>query len=559
MRYRRGMFFIALVAFCSYLMFPAFPSEASSGTSATKALAGLKSAGRHTGAQVSRLGTVSFPVSCSPQVQADFNTAVALLDSFQYDLAQKAFAAIAQSDSQCAMAYWGEAMTLYRELWMWPEHLQQGRQYIEQAQKAGAKSERERLYIKAMDLYYQNNADMNSAARAVAYSNAMAKLHQSYPNDENATAFYALSLIAVRSPNKSENMTRRMQAIGILQKLFQKEPNDPGVAHYLIHATDTPELAHLGLDAARRYSKIAPDAPHALHMPSHIFTELGMWQDSIDSNLASAAAAEKITHSSADDDSGDQLHALSFLEYAYLQTGHDADVQRVIGEIQRVPGATPEQITTYQTMFQVMYFEETFQWKRAVTLVPPSNGSPMIKSSAYGIRALAEAHLGESSAAQTDIENYLKASQEAEAAMKGMGMMMDDSPHSGEPLKQLEVEAWVAVASGKSDEAIAKMKAAVDLTKTPMMMGGVPGVPTEEMMGDLLMQLHRPAEALAAYRDALKIAPNRFDSLYGAAQAARLAGNAEAAKQYFAELIKICGPKADRAELQEVRGSLASN
>ena len=553
MKYRTEVLQIAVLAFCSLIFSPS-PCDALPGTTATEALAG---------AQVEQLGSVSLRVSCSPQVQSDFNRAVALLDSFQYDLAQKAFAAVAQRDPQCAMAYWGEAMTLYHELWMWPDanDLQQGREDVERAEKAGAKTEREGLYIKAMEVYYQNDPKMDDSARAIAYSDAMAQLHQRYPSDDNAAAFYALSLIAVRSPNKSANMARRKQAIDILQKLFQEESDDPGVAHYLIHATDTPELAHLGLEAARRYSKIAPDSPHALHMPSHIFTELGMWQESINSNLASAAAAAKITQSNADNDSGDQLHALSFLEYAYLQTGHDGEAQRVINEIKTVPGASATDIANSQTMLQAMYFEETHRWKEAASLVPLPDSFPMSQSSAYAVRGIASARLGEGPAAKKDIEDYLKASQRTKAAMKGTGMggMMGGSPPSGEPLEQLETEAWLAFTSGKPDEAVTKMSAAVDRTSAPMMMGGVPGVPTEEMMGDLLMELHRPAEALAAYQNALKVAPNRFDSLYGAARAAQLAANNDVAKQRYAELIRTCGADADRPELQQAKDYMGSH
>ena len=501
-------------------------------------------------AQIERLGTISFPVSCSPKVQMDFNRAVALLDSFQYDLAQRAFADIARRDPRCAMTYWGEAMTLYHELWKWPgpQDLRQGRKYIEHAEVAGAESERERLYIKAIDAYYQENPAMSNEDRAVAYSNAMAELHRRYPDDDNAAAFYALSLIAVRSSDRSANMARRLRAIDILQRLFKEEPNNPAAAHYLIHATDTPQLAHLGLEAARRYGSIAPDAPHALHMPAHIFTELGMWQDSVASNLASIAAAERITNSHVIDDSGDELHALSFLEYAYLQAGQDAEAQRVIDEIKTVPGASTTDIATYRTMFEAMYLEETHQWKSAAALVPLRGSFPIARSDAYAARAIAEAHLGNLTAARSDLGGTGQAQQAMRVAMKDVG-----DPYSGESLGQLEIGAWVDFASGRPKEAIASMKAAIDMSKIPVRMGGVPEIPTEEMMGDLLMALHRPSDALAAYQDALQTTPDRFDSIYGAARAAQLSGNNAAAKRYYGELLKICGPDADRGEIQQAR------
>lgn len=347
--------------------------------------------------EIGHLGTVNFSTSCSPRVATTFNEGVALLDSFQYDLSQKAFAEVARKDPQCAMAYWGEAMSLYHELWMGPnaETLKQGYTAIKKAEELGANTERERAYIQAVGVYYQDDPEIDNEARAVAYSDAMAELYRRFPRDNNAAAFYALSLIAVRSPNKAENLSRRMKAIAILDELYQKEPDNPGVTHYLIHATDTPELAHLGLNAARGYAKIAPDAPHALHMPSHIFTELGMWQESIQSNIASAAAAEKITKLQVNNESEDQLHALSFLEYAYLQTGRDADVRRIIEEVKSVPGASSANVANYETMFEAAYLGETHQWKEAATLVPQADSYPMMQIQAYAVRAIGESRTGD--------------------------------------------------------------------------------------------------------------------------------------------------------------------
>lgn len=497
---------------------------------------------------VERLGTVIFPTSCAPQLQTAFNRAVALLHSFQYDSAEKAFGDVAQKDPQCAMAYWGQAMSLYYQLWAWPDAptLQQGHRYMEKAQELGAKTESERGYIHAAAVYYQDAPNMNDAARAIAYSDALAELHQRYPEDRNAAAFYALSLIALLAPSRSDETAQRMKAIEILNKLFREEPDHPGVAHYLIHATDTPELAHLGLTAARRYASIAPDSPHALHMPSHIFTELGLWQESIQSNLASAAAAEKITKSEAAEDSDDQLHALSFLEYAYLQTGHVADARRVIDQVKSVPGASLQDIAENEILFRGTYIEETHQWKEAGTLMPSPDSYPMVRVLSYKSRAIGEARSGDVTSAHADIENLQKAYDEMQAAMKAMG----GTPQPGESASQLEAEAWLAYTSGKQDEALAKMKAAVDRGGRSMRMAGLPGIPASETLGDLLLELHRPAEALTAYESSLKDAPNRFNSLYGAARSAQLAGNSAAAKRYDAELKRVCGAGADRSELQ---------
>jgi tetratricopeptide (TPR) repeat protein len=510
----------------------------------------------HAGTEIRDVGKVRFATSCSPKVRGNIDKGVALLHSFQYDLSRKEFEEVARKDPHCAMAYWGQAMSLYHPLWAWPnaQTLQQGHSDMDTAQRLGAKSQRERAYIRAAAIYYQDNSAINTAARAIAYSDEMAEVHQHYPEDNNAAALYALSLIAIRSPDKAANMSRRMKAIGILDELYIKEPGNPGVTHYLIHATDTPELAHLGLDAARRYALIAPEAPHALHMPSHIFTELGMWQESIRSNVASATVAERNTKAAIDNESGDQIHALSFLQYAYLQTGRDADARRIFEDIKRVPGASAEDVTNNQLMLQAAYFEETHDWQGAAALVPEPDSYPMIQVLAYAVRAIGEARVGDVDGASTDLEKLRDATKAMQSAMKGMGMM-GGAQDAGETLSELEAEAWSAFSAGKTDEAFAKMKAAADRGGSSMRMGGLPGVPAGEMFGDLLLELQRPSEALAAYQGVLKVAPNRFDSLYGAARAARLAGNSVAAKDYFAKLKEMCGSDSDRAELKEAAQS----
>lgn len=502
------------------------------------------------GAATMQLGKMRFPTSCLPQAQVVFNKGAALLASFQYELSRTAFAEVARKDPHCAMAYWGQAMSLYHPLWAWPnaQTLQRGHSDMDTAERLGAKTNRERAYVQAGAIYFQDSAT-NTAARAIAYSDAMANLHRRYPQDNNGAALYALSLIAVRSPDKAANMSRRMRAIDILKALYLKEPDNPGVAHYLIHATDTPELAHLGLNAARRYAAIAPEAPHALHMPSHIFTELGMWRESIRSNLASAAVAEKNTKSGVDNESGDQIHALRFLQYAYLQTGRNADARRIINEIKRVPGASAEDITNNQSMLQAAYFEETHDWQEASTLVPDPDSYPMIQVLAYAVRAIGEARTGDVAGASTDIERLREATEAMEAAMKGMGMT-GGMEHTDETPTELEAQAWLAFPAGKPAEAIAKMKTAAERGGSSMRMSGLPGVPAREMLGDLLLELHRPLEALVAYQSVLQVAPNRFDSLCGEARAARLAGNIAAAKDYFAQLERVCGSDADRVDLK---------
>ncbi len=499
--------------------------------------------------RIKHLGKVDFATSCSSQRDA-FNTGVALLHSFQYDLSLKVFDEVARKDPHCAMAYWGRAMSLYHQLWDWPDAqtLQLGHADLDTAAHLGARTDRERAYIRAAAIYYAGDSTISTAARAVAYSDAMAEIHQHYPKDNNATALYALSLIAIRSPDKAANMARRMKAIDILNALYLKDPGNPGPTHYLIHATDTPELAHLGLNAARRYAMVAPDAPHAVHMPSHIFTALGMWQESIRSNLASAALAERNTRSQADNESGDQIHALGFLQYAYLQTGRDSDARHIIDEISKVPGASTEDVTNNESMLEVAYLEESHDWKGASALVAQAGNYSIIRMLVYAVRATGEARSGDTAGARMDIEKLRDASRAMAAAMKRMGM--GGTQGVGESVSELEAEAWFAFATGKPDEAFVTMKAAADRGGDSMRLGGLPGVPAGEMFGDLLLELHRPAEALAAYQNVLSVSPNRFDSLYGAARAAQLAGDKAAAQHYLGQLKQISGPHADRAELR---------
>ncbi len=493
-------------------------------------------------AATSQYGSVNFPISCRPQAQSEFNQAVAMLDSFQYEQSLKTFAAVAKQDPQCAIAYWGQAMSLYHQLWDWPkpQTIQQGRRFIEQAQKGKTQSARERAYIHAAAVYYQDNPKLTDEARAEAYSRAMAQLHARYPNDSAGTAFYALSLIALRSRDQSAGMARRRQAIAMLQKLFVAEPNNPGVAHYLIHAADTPALAPQGLEAARRYARIAPGSAHALHMPSHIFTDLGLWQESIASNIASAAAARHATTSGEYNASGHQIHAMTFLEYAYLESGRNAEARRVIEDLKKVPGSRPADIADLQADFNVEYATETHNWKQAAQLATVPGMDNHEKEQVFLARTVGAALSGDVSAARKHLQQLNQ-----QVAAKGAD--------------QLVAQAWVDYAAGDTSKAAAAMRQAAALQDDEAWKDGDAAVqiPPREMLADLLMKLHQPARALDEYRAVLKQSPNRFDALYGAASAAQAAGDTATAHQYFAQLLKICGPQADRPELQQARTYMA--
>ncbi|HKV27265.1 MAG TPA: hypothetical protein VJN90_03190 [Candidatus Acidoferrales bacterium] len=497
-------------------------------------------------AQAESYGRVSFPISCAPAVQSTFNKGVALLHSFQYEAAQQTFTEVAQQDPKCAMAYWGKAMALYHQLWDWPgaDTLKEGLEDARQAQKLRAGTDRERMYIVAAGVFFQSNASMSHATRVKAYSDWMGRVFTKYPDDVNAGAFYALSLITVQG-KKADELANRKQAIDILNKLFAQAPNNPGVAHYLIHATDTPELASQGLEAARRYAKIAPDSSHALHMPSHIFVRLGLWKEAIQSNLAAAAAAVTATQA-GQADSSYQFHAMDFLDYVYLQSGQTAKARELVNELKSVAGASADDIADNQANFAARNAFELHQWKEAATLAVPAVKDGW-QDTTYFARAIGAARSGDVAGAQDNLKKY----KEASAGQKGKVYGVSSSSAIGE----LEAEAWVDYGEKKNAEAVKAMRTAV----TQEAAEGVDSLstPAREMLGDMLLEMKKPSEALAEYKASLIESPNRFDSLYGAAQAAQLSGNAATARKYYAKLVEICGEGADRPELQEARTEIA--
>lgn len=485
------------------------------------------------------LGKVYFPVSCPVSVQNSFNRAVALLHSFQYTEATGAFQDIAKVDPHCAMAYWGLAMSLYQQLWNFPNAamLAKGREEIAQAQKLGAPTPREREYITAAAAFYANDSGLNEKARTSQYSQAMARLYQDNPKDVNAGAFYALSLVSL-AQDGVDDLANRKHAIAILNKLFAAHSDNPGVDHYLIHAADTPQLASFGLAAARNYAKIAPDSAHALHMPSHIFTRLGYWPESIKSNIASAAAAEEATKSGRDNEWSYQIHALTFLEYAYLQSGQSEAARQVIGNVLKTPGDNAKDLAEFKAMFEVTYALENHDWKAAAALsIPPGDPFPGDRESAEWARTIGAARSGNPAAARQN----LLALQSASADMN-----KKSSQPPSESVEEMEAEAWLDQAEGRGPQALGKMRAAVE--KEGPYGVDILGIPAEEMLGDLLMKQGKPGDAIAAYQKALEESPNRLDALYGAAQAARLAGDKTIAREYLTELKKSCSPGADRRE-----------
>lgn len=492
-----------------------------------------------------QLGQVNFPTSCTSDVQPLLETGVALLHSFQYQQADQTFGDAAKRDPKCAMAYWGKAMSRYEQLWEFPpeKRLKLGAQDVRLAQKTGAATERERGYISAAAAFYLADAKLTETQRVQAYSAALAHLQKQFPDDVNAAAFHALSLVALAEQDV-DAQANRTAAIAILEPLCRTAPNNPGPAHYLIHATDTPEFAPEGLDAARAYAKIAPDSSHALHMPSHIFVRLGLWQESIASNLAAAASAAKATeeHRAV---AHYQFHALDFLNYSYLQSGQESKARGLVKELESVPGADRESIAEHKAWFAARNAFELHQWKEAAALPIPDVPHES-QESTYRVRAIAAARSGEVEAARNNLQKFIEISAE-----EGRKYNHHNEKSADKSVRQLGAEAWLAYAEGKSDEAVKTLRSAADREDHD----GVDSLamPAREMLADMLLELKHPAEALIEYQTALKKSPNRFNSLFGSARAARDSGDAVAAGVYYAKLLAICSDGADRAEIKEAR------
>jgi tetratricopeptide (TPR) repeat protein len=497
-----------------------------------------------------KLGTVSFPTSCDASVQKSFERGVALLHSFWYDEAQRQFKEVVEKDPKCAMGYWGEAMSLYHELWSQPSDadLKEGWELMQKAQIAGAKTERERGYISALTTFYRDSGKIDHNQRADAYSAAMQKVYERYSDDHEAAAFYALSLLA-SGPDQDLTLSNSKKAIAILNKLFDEEPDHPGVTHYLIHACDNPHLADQGLAAARRYASVAPSAAHALHMPSHIFTRLGLWQESIQSNLASIAAT---------DGGPEALHSMHFLLYAYLQIGEDSKAKAIIDKLDTMHAAANDdpmarEMNFYfgyaHAHFPALYDLETRQWKDAMALRPMPHAEPRFNAITYWAQAVGAGHLRDAVAARKAADQY-DATVEAEHKMDSRRAGSWNSKTSAD-----EARAWLAFAQGKNDEALNLLRPLAD--KEDQLGKGEVALPAREMLADMLLEMNRPQEALVEFEKALKTDPNRFNGLYGAAQAAEMAKQPEKARTYYSQLIKNCGPSAERPELSHARTEVA--
>jgi tetratricopeptide (TPR) repeat protein len=511
-----------------------------------------------------KLGAVHFSTSCNAAAQKEFDRAVALLHSFQFNQAIEGFNTALKSDPTCGIAHWGIALSQ----WSNPfaagmkdnSQLRAGRESAERGKAAGARTERELAYIAAVASLYSSFESTPQQARLLAYRDAMEGLASKYSDDKEAQIFYALALAAAEEPT-DKTYAARLKAGAILEKLFREEPDHPGLAHYIIHTYDVPSLAGKALVAARRYSDIAPDAPHALHMPSHTFTRVGYWQDSIDSNRAAAAASRRVGQTA------EELHASDYQVYAYLQTAQDEAARKVVEALAEIASrfdatvvvngaAGPDAGYFALAAIPARYAMERRDWQRAAELQPRETPFPYTDAITWFARGIGAARLRDVPKAQASV-----------SALQDIRTRLEKAKNSywaGQAeIQRLELVAWSSLAEGRKDLALATMKSAAEIEDGTDKKAITPGplAPARELFGEMLLEVNQPAQALEQFEATLKKEPNRFRALYGAARAAQLSGNRETSRKYFAELLKICelADKPGRLELLEANKAVLGN
>jgi tetratricopeptide (TPR) repeat protein len=523
-------------------------------------------------------GKVEFPVSCAPDVQSEFARGVALLHSFFYEEARRVFTSVAERDPKCAMAQWGIAMTWWHPIWTppTPDEMSAGKAAIEKAMAMEAGTDRERGFIKALNVYY-NTPDSSSAAavgqschgpvgprdRVIAYEKAMRQLRDKYPDDFEVQTFYAFAVLGVgyATPNDT-TLSKQLEAAAILEKLWKQNANHPGVVHYLIHCYDYPQFAQRGLAAARRYDSIAPWVPHALHMPSHIFTRLGMWEESIAANRASAEASRAyaaMRHRDATE--AEELHALDYMAYSYLQNAQDAEAKKIVDLAAKVRKTNPQlEFSAAYALAAIptRYAFERNDWAAAAALTVPTlphwSSFPFMEALIEYGHALGRAHIGDLDGAR----NAIARMQQLRDATKDPKF---DYFKSHLDLQMRAASAWVVASEGKKNEAIEMLRQAADaedtLGKHPVSPGAF--IPIREQLGSLLLETGQSKEAQREFEAALKIYPGRFRGLYGAARAAEQTGDKENASRYYAKLAaQTAKASGSRDELNHVREFLSA-
>ena len=496
--------------------------------------------------------SVRFQTSCAPAVAAEFNRAVTLLHSFWFAQAITAFNGVADKDPSCAMAQWGIALSQWGNPFAGlraPQQVALGRAAIQRAEQAGSPTPRERAYIAAAAELFTDDAPATQRARVLAYERGMAAVVRDHPDDVEARIFHVLAINQTAEPS-DKTYAGQLRAAAILEPLFTKYPEHPGLAHYIIHAYDHPPLADKALVAARRYASIAPAIPHALHMPSHTFTRVGSWRESIETNRKSAEAARKSSTA------GEELHALDYQMYAYLQIADDREAAAVQERaLSLVSGAEGIAIGAAGAgafavaAIPARYALERGDWAAAAALPVRPASTPYTEAMSHFARAIGAARGGNPAAARHDIARLAALGDKLKAAQ--------DSYWAGQvDIQRRVADAWVSFAEGRRDQGIAALRAAADAEDATDKSAVSPGplAPARELLGEMLLEANRSAEALAAFEASIRKEPNRFRGLYGAGRAAEAAGDAAKARAYYAQLVKVVGDtESSRPELARAR------
>jgi tetratricopeptide (TPR) repeat protein len=520
-----------------------------------------RAAARVTGDYGDKLGTVHFRVSCTEPAQRLMERGVALLHHMTYTDARRVFESASAADPDCGLAYWGQAMTHIHPLWSDPPSeadFKRGQALVNEGKTRGQKTERERAYIAAVEAYYAEGWNRNETANLASFEEGWEKVYRQFPKDLEAACFYALAHMATADP-ADKTYAKQKLAGAIAEKVRAQVSDHPGAHHYIIHAYDYPALAEKALPAARSYGKIAPEVPHALHMPTHIFTRLGFWQESITMNKRSAVAALK--HPVGDSISLHYPHALDYLAYAYLQRAEDHKAKQVLETLKALEGPFQPHIASAYTLAGVpaRLTLERQEWAGAASLVPrtPSNYPwdryPAVEAITHGARALGAARSGNRQAARQALDKLAVLRERTAETSVYWAKQIE--------IQRLSAMAWLAYQEGKQEEALNIMRSAAELETSTEKHPVTPGVvlPARELLADMLLDMGRHKEAQAEYEAALDRSVNRFNSLYGAGRAAELGGNESKATFYYQKLVKMTANDAERERLQQVRTFLTED